>query len=176
MRNLVSRRVRRCALGVAAIGAAFSMQAGDASASVAVCQPTDYMQDGHALTAAYVNPATVPENAEAADTLGQCDIGVYYNDGAAHSLADTNVFGARYYGILVNHAETSLTFSHGSAYDTGDKPHGGSQHGVDIGVRNGATAEIDNSQIFDYQKGGIVVDGTGSSATVLSNTVRGLGP
>jgi hypothetical protein len=165
-------------LAVAATCVAVAFQAGSASANVVTCTPiTDYSPGGATLTAAYVNPATVPENAQAADALNnQCDVGIYYNDGAAHSLSDTHVFGARYYGILVRNPGTTLTFSHGSVYDSGENPPNGAQHGVDVAFRDGGAGQVDHSQIYDYQKGGIVVAGTGSSAQVLSNTVRGLGP
>lgn len=39
-----------------------------------------------------------------------------------------------------------------------------------------ATALISNNTIYDYGKNGITVNGSGASATVVNNTVRGRGP
>lgn len=57
----------------------------------------------------------------------------------------------------------------------------GIQSGIAILVGRGSlsqvgTATITGNQIEKYQKGGIVVDNTGSSATITANIVRGEGP
>jgi hypothetical protein len=57
----------------------------------------------------------------------------------------------------------------------------GTQHGVGIFVGRAAlattgSADIVNNTISGYQKGGIVVDGPGSSATITGNTITGEGP
>jgi hypothetical protein len=129
------------------------------------------------LTAALINPATVPENLDAIDLTGtQCDIGIYYNDGGTHALQDNNVFDAKQYGVLSRNANTTTNISYSSVYDIGDKPHGGGQHGIAVGYRDGAQGTLDHSQLFDYQKGGVEADGSGTNVKVLSNVVRGLGP
>jgi len=167
--------VRRLVLlSVLACGA-LTLGFGASSASaVLVCTPTTYSQDGMLLNAAYVNPAdnSLPTNADASP----CDIGVYYNTAGPHNQVGKNVFGARYYGVLADGSGVVSNFSHGSVYGTGNQPHDGSQHGINVAYRNGSSGQLDHSQIYDYQKGGVVVDGTGSSATVLSNVIRGLGP
>lgn len=61
-----------------------------------------------------------------------------------------------------------------------DTPPGGCQNGVGIQVGRNAesttgTATIKNNTIDQYQKGGIVVDNTGSSADIENNLVLGQG-
>src|SRR5437870_4425677 len=113
-------------LGLALIGLVLGAPRASAAA---VCLPTDFTQDSHLLTAALINPpdGTVPENLDATG----CDIGIYYNSGT-HSLVDKNVFGSTYYGILSNNEGTVTNLSHGSAYDVGNHPHDGTQHGIAI--------------------------------------------
>ena len=147
---------------------------GASSASaVTACLPTDFTQDSHTLTAALINPpdSLVPENLDATG----CDIGIYYNSGS-HSLTGKHVFGSTYYGVLSNNEGTVTTFSGGSVYEVGEHPHNGTQHGIDIAWRNGADGGIDHSQIYDYQKGGVLAAGSGTNVSTQSNVVRGLGP
>lgn len=64
--------------------------------------------------------------------------------------------------------------------DASDNPLSGCQNGVGIFVgRNSyattGAATITNNQIVSYQKGGIVVDNTGSDAVITGNTVTGIG-
>jgi hypothetical protein len=159
--------------------AAFGIAAGPAYAipcipTVTVNSPTGFSQDSMVLTAALVNPpdTAVPENLDATG----CDIGIYY-DTSGHNLADKNVFGAKYYGVLSNTSNaTDNNISFGSVYDIGNKPHDGSQHGIAVAYRDGATGQVDHSQIYDYQKGGVLANGTGTNVRVIDNVVRGLGP
>ena len=165
-----ARALMALVLGLTLMGLALG--APRASAAV-VCLPTDFTQDAHTLTAALINPADsmVPENLDATG----CDIGIYYNTGT-HNLADRNVFGSTYYGVLSNNSGTVTNLSHGSAYDVGNHPHDGTQHGIAIAWLNGAGGTLDHSQLFDYQKGGVVADGAGTNVQIQSNTIRGLGP
>jgi parallel beta-helix repeat protein len=60
-------------------------------------------------------------------------------------------------------------------------PLDGCQKGIGIRVGRAAsttagTATITSNTISDNQKGGIVVDGPGSSATITGNTITGVGP
>src|SRR4051794_11534847 len=170
------RTVRKVVIALAlALGA---LAAGASSASAT--QPAACMPAGTTgLTAALVNPsdATVPENLDAiALTTTQCDIGIYYNDGATHTLTDKNVFDAKQYGVLTGGPNTTTNISYSSVYDIGDKPHSGGQHGIAVEYRSGARGQLDHSQVFDYQKGGVVADGAGTNVQILSNVVRGLGP
>lgn len=84
------------------------------------------------------------------------------------------------YGVFVG-GGASLTFNNDSIADIRDNPAGGCQNGV--GIRVGAqstgqtgTLSMSNSSVVNFQKGGIVVDNVGSSATLTGNTVTGLGP
>jgi hypothetical protein len=172
----LARRRRRLGVRVLLAGGLVlgALAVGPSQASaLTVCVPTDFSQDGHALTAALINPpdATVPENLDATG----CDIGIYYNDGT-HALNDKNVFGSTYYGVLSNNSGTVTNITHSSMYDVGDHPHSGTQHGVAVAYRNGADGELDHSQLFDYQKNGFLANGVGTNVQVQSNVVRGLGP
>lgn len=65
--------------------------------------------------------------------------------------------------------------------DIRDSSFSGCQNGQGIWVGRQAwstsgTATINHNVIVGYQKGGIVVDNTGSSATITNNTVTGVGP
>jgi nitrous oxidase accessory protein NosD len=64
--------------------------------------------------------------------------------------------------------------------DVRDAPLSGCQNGLGILVGSGSlattgSATIQNNEITTYQKGGIVVANTGSSATIDGNTVTGIG-
>ena len=82
-------------------------------------------------------------------------------------------------GIRVDGGATA-TITHNLIQDIHDTPFGGCQNGVGILVGRQAdgtmgTATIDDNTIKDYQKGGIVVDNTGSSAVITNNVVLGVG-
>src|SRR5262245_24910921 len=90
----------------------------------------------------------------------------------------TNTDGNLYAGIRVveggsatikNNTIAGLTTS-------GDENFG---LGIEVGTRRGTgsvgTATIQNNQITDYVGAGVVVDGTGSSASITGNTVVGRG-
>jgi len=157
-------------LAVVPVLAALAVGAAPASSAL-VCLPTTFMQDNHPLTAALIDPPSVPENLDATG----CDIGVYYDTGS-RSLNHVNVFGATYYGLLSNGTGVVTDVDHSSFFDIGNHPHDGTQHGIDIAWRNGATGSLDLSQVYDYQKGGVLADGAGTSVSVTNNVVRGLGP
>src|SRR3954451_16758734 len=132
-------RFRRLALAAALACCALTLGFGAGSASASPCfpivtanHPTGYTQpDGTVLTtAALVNPpdATVPENVDASG----CDIGVFYDTSASHYLAHKNVFGATYYGVLSTGAGVTTNITLSSVHETGNHPHDGTQHGVDV--------------------------------------------
>src|SRR5216684_2922744 len=76
-----------------------------------------------------------------------CNIGVYYGSGARGSLDQASVHGAKYYGV-------ANYFAFASA----------------------ARGDIKNNVVWNYQKGGIVVNGPLAQATISGNTVIGQGP
>jgi parallel beta-helix repeat protein len=84
-------------------------------------------------------------------------------------------------GIFVSGGST-LKLTKSTVTDIHDTPAGGCQNGVGIFVGRNAYsttghAEISDVKVTNYQKGGIVVDGTGSSAVIKDNQVIwGLSP
>jgi hypothetical protein len=127
------------------------------------------MRDGFFLTAAQVGGDVTVE----LDATG-CDIGVYYSSGMSGSVTNATIHGARYYGVVADGATVNVTGS--DVHDIGNVPFDGSQHGVGIYFTNGASGNISGNSVYRYQKGGIVVNGTGTTATVTDNAVTGLGP
>jgi hypothetical protein len=83
------------------------------------------------------------------------------------------------YGIFVSGGAT-LNLSNSLIQDIRDEPLDGAQHGIGIGVGKASVstvghATISNVTVTDYQKGGIVISGAGSTATLTNNTVIGIG-
>jgi hypothetical protein len=91
-------------------------------------------------------------------------------------VENANVHGARYFGIVNNGAHVEVEDS--TVSDIGEKPFNGTQHGVAIywAIGSSAKGSIHGNYIWNYQKGGIVVNGANSSADIRKNTVIGLGP
>jgi hypothetical protein len=148
-----------------------------APAGAAPCTPTPFMQDGRPLTAQLVNPATVTGTVDATG----CDIAVYFDDGSPHTVSGATIENAFYYGVLTVNPATSATISNTEVKQIGDAVGGmflptGAQHGIGIAFRNGSTGSIDTSYIHQYQKGGVLVNGAGTSATLTNSHVQGLGP
>ena len=83
------------------------------------------------------------------------------------------------YGIYVRGGATA-NIKNNVVTHIRDNPLGGDQNGVAIRVGSKAkgqtgTATITNNVISDYQKGGIVIDNTGSYADIENNVVQGVG-
>jgi len=91
-----------------------------------------------------------------------------------------SICGSLRYGVRVDGGgSASITDNHITQIH--DSPFGGCQNGVGILVGRNVegqigTAAISHNVIDDYQKGGIVVDNAGSSATIDHNTIVGVGP
>ena len=162
----IGRRLSRIGVALAvAVPAGLSMTT---AAGAAVCIPTTFSRDGFFLTAAQVG-GTVSGSLDATG----CDIGVYFpTPGSVTSGAQ--IFGARYFGVVND--GTAVTVEGASIHDIGNHPFDGTQHGVGIYFTNGGSGAIDGNSVSAYQKGGIVVNGAGTSASVTNNTVGGLGP
>jgi parallel beta-helix repeat protein len=84
------------------------------------------------------------------------------------------------YGIFVRDG-ANANIHDNVVTDIRDNPLGGCQNGIAIGVGRTAygttgTATIEDNTITDFQKGAIVVDNTGSDATIDGNTISGAGP
>ncbi len=139
------------------------------AAQAATCTPTTFMRDGFFLTAAQVGGDVTDE----LNATG-CDIGVYYAPGTSGNVTDAQVHGARYFGVVADGAAVNVSDS--DVYDIGNDPFDGTQHGVGIYFVDGASGDVADNNVYAYQKGGIVVNGVGTTATVTGNTVTGLGP
>ena len=86
--------------------------------------------------------------------------------------------GSLSYGIRVD-GGGSATIQNNHITLIRDEPLSGCQNGVGIGVGRNAepttgTATILNNVIDTYQKGGIVIDNTGSSALIAGNNITGV--
>jgi parallel beta-helix repeat protein len=152
---------------VATAAAAATLGVGQASA--ATCTQTGFFRDGINLTAAQIG-GTV---AGTLDATG-CNIGVYYGPTDTGSVTGADIFGANYFGVLVNGASVNVTGS--TVHNIGEVPLNGAQHGNAIVYLGGASGTISGNTVSSYQKNGITVSGTGTSATVTNNTVTGEGP
>lgn len=153
-----------------------------AKLSVASCTQTGFIRDFINLTAAEINPTgTVTGTIDATG----CNIGVYFDNNLVGqgTIDQANIFGANYFGVIVNGDAgiVAVDITNSSIHDIGEVPFNGTQHGVAIYYRafylNGsASGTISGNTITNYQKGGIVTNGLGTSATISGNTVTGQGP
>jgi hypothetical protein len=149
------------------------------------CTQTGFYRDGINLTAALINPGVVPSNVDATG----CHIGVYYGPGMTGTINGATIHHATYFGVVNRQADVTITNS--QIHDIGETPFNGAQHGVAVyyaTVDNGSasadpqcttgstTGTVDNNTIWNYQKGGITANCSGTNATVTDNTVTGLGP
>ncbi len=159
-------------VGIGALAIGMALRAPTASAATS-CTATGFSRDGKNLTAALINPSgTVSGDVDATG----CDIGVFYGAGATGTVNGADIHNATYFGVVNDGG--AVTVKNSSIHEIGDSPFSGDQHGVAVYWVYGsaATGSIENNKIWDYQKGGIVVNGVGSSADVSGNTVTGFGP
>jgi hypothetical protein len=87
--------------------------------------------------------------------------------------------GSLHYGILVTGAAT-LNISASTVTKIRDEPLSGCQNGVGIDAGRNAftttgTLNATGVTVTDYQKGGIVIDRTGSGGSVTGSTITGVG-
>jgi uncharacterized repeat protein (TIGR01451 family) len=136
-----------------------------ATTAVAACRPTGFMRDGIDLTARQIG-GTVTGTLDATG----CNIGAYNPT----SVTGATIFGANYYGVVVNAATTNVNISNTTIHDIGESPFNGAQHGVGV-LYNAASGTLSGSSITRYQKNGVVVAGTHAAVTVKNNTVTGNG-
>jgi len=137
------------------------------------CTPTGFVRDSIDLTAAVINPSAPVSGA--LDATG-CNIGVYFGPGSHGKVVNADIGGANYYGVVNDGGDVDVSRS--TIHDIGETPLNGTQHGVGIYFAFGssATGSITLNTLSNYQKGGIVVNGTGSSASIVGNRVIGQGP
>lgn len=110
-----------------------------------------------------------------------CDIGVYVMPGGNVTISGADVHDADRFGIFVDGATAVITSS--QVHDIGNHSGGvftpnGVQTGIGIYVLSDlqpSSVQIDGNSVTAYQKGGIVVNGDRTTASVTGNTVTGLG-
>jgi parallel beta-helix repeat protein len=159
------RLARIAAALVVAVPAGLSMTT---TAEAATCTATGFVRDSINLTAAQIG-GTVTGSLDATG----CDIGVYFAKPGSVAPG-AQIFGARYFGVVND--GTAVTVEGANIHKIGENPFIGSQHGVGIYFTDGGSGAVDGNTVSAYQKGGIVVNGAGTTATVTNNTVSGLGP
>jgi len=142
------------------------------------CTTTDFYRDGINMTAAVINPADPVIGT--VDATG-CNIGVYISNVDA-TIDTAEIFGANYFGVLVNGdvGSPSASITNSNIHDIGETPLNGTQHGVGIYFRSffmtgSASGTISNDTLTNYQKGGIVANGQGVNVAITDNVVTGQG-
>jgi hypothetical protein len=115
-----------------------------------------------------------------------CDIGVYYNGDNTGTVKGANIHDANQYGVFVdnNAGDVTVDVSDSTISNIGHHTGGtftpnGTQGGVGIyySALNGSSSvngKISNNDVNQYQKGGIVVNGTNATADVRNNSITGL--
>jgi len=133
---------------------------------------TGYGSTGAAMTAALVNPAG---NVSGDVDASGCDIGVYYGPGKHGHVANANIHGAKYFGVVNDGGRVEVESS--SVSDIGDLTSGTSRgYGIFFwGGSNVALGSVHHSVVWRYQKNGIVIAGDHAYADVYSNSVLGEG-
>ncbi len=139
-----------------------SLTLAGAGAGQSIIAPTSLAADTSALQNILTIGGSPANNVEVSGFTIQGPVpninyGIFVRDGAHATIHDNSVINIRF------------------------DPLSGVQQGVAIRVGSAAlntsgTAVIENNVITGYQKGGIVVDGPGTQATVTGNTVTGAGP
>ena len=145
----------------------------------ATCTQTGFFRDSINMTAALINPVGTVSGT--VDGTG-CNVVVYYGPGAGGTIKNAELFGANYFGILVNGdaGAVNVDIVNSSIHDIGETPHNGTQHGVAIYYRgffdvSAVSGNISGNQIYGYQKGGIVANGGGTHVNISDNVVTGDG-
>lgn len=143
------------------------------SQAAATCTPTNFSRDSINLAAALISPkGTVKGDIDATG----CNIGIYYAPGSKGQVNGANIHGANYFGVVNDGANVDVVDS--TIYDIGESPLNGDQHGVAIyfAFDSHAQGDIHDNTTWNYQKGGIVVNGPFAESNVHDNTVIGQGP
>jgi parallel beta-helix repeat protein len=168
---------RLCGLAaVLVVAAAFASLVGISSARAAVsCTQTGFVRDGIDMTAAQIGGNVTGT----LDATG-CNIGVYYDSTQSGNVSSGDIFGANYFGVVVNGdvGAVSASVTNSSIHDIGETPLNGSQHGTAIYYRafgGSASGTVSGNTIARYQKNGITIGGS-VSAGITKNTVTGEGP
>lgn len=147
------------------------------AAATASCTPTGFIRDGINLTAAQIGGNVIG----GLNATG-CNIGVYYDKNHKGTVANGDIFGANYYGVLVDggQGDVNVNILASKVHNIGEVPFNGSQHGNAIyyygqGTSGKVSGSVVGNTVSNYQKGGIIVNGTNANVSVIGNTVIGLG-
>jgi Right handed beta helix region len=158
-----------------AIIAMFFVASTVTSVAAATCTPTGFVRDGVNMTAAQIGG----DVNGSLDATG-CNIGVYYDNTTSGNVTGATIFGANYFGVVVNGdvGAVSVDVTGSTIHDIGEMPLNGTQHGTAIYYRalgsGTASGLISDNTVTKYQKGGITVNGN-VSVTIANNTVTGQG-
>jgi parallel beta-helix repeat protein len=145
------------------------------SAAAASCTETGFFRDNINMTAAQIGG-----NVTGSLDAGGCNIGVYYDNANSGNVTGASIFGANYFGVVVNGdiGSASVNVTGSTIHDIGETPLNGSQHGTGIYYRalgsGSASGTISGNTVTHYQKNGITANGN-VSATITNNTVTGEG-
>jgi hypothetical protein len=146
------------------------------SVAAVTCTQTGFFRDGINMTAAQIGGDVTGS----LDATG-CNVGVYYDNNNSGNVTGATIFGANYFGVVVNGdvGAVSVDVTGSAIHDIGETPLNGTQHGTAVYYRalgtGAASGTISDNTLTNYQKGGITVNGN-VSATIANNTVTGQGP
>jgi len=147
------------------------------TAAAAACTTTGFMRDGIDLTAAQIGGTA----AGIVNATG-CHIGVYMDNTNAGNVSNATIFGATYFGVVVNGdtGTVAADVKDSVFFGVGETPFNGAQHGAAVYYRalgsGSLSGTISGNLVVAYQKGGIVVNGSGAQVDTVGNIVTGLGP
>jgi hypothetical protein len=144
------------------------------SVAAATCTTTGFFRDGINMTAAQIGGNVTGT----LDATG-CNVGVYYDNNNSGNVTGADIFGANYFGVLVNGdvGAVSVNVTGSAVHTIGETPLNGSQHGTAVYYRafgGSASGTISGNAVSHYQKNGITINGN-VSATIANNTVNGEG-
>lgn len=181
MQHRIGARLGRAITMASLLGSLVVVALPASGVSAATCLATGALdRDGTALTARMINPAATVSGT--VDATG-CGVGVYFNQGAHGRVAGAEVFGARYYGVLVdgnNGHVVHVDVTKSTFHDVGDPTLTSARHGQGVAYRSfgagSATGTVSLSRFWNFQETAINMTGPGSTATASGNIVQGRGP
>src|SRR5271157_3220766 len=168
------------AITAAAPGSVIFVQSGTYTEQVVINESLTLIGAGSTSTV-----IQAPSTPLALDPDGNQDLVLIEGSGTVANISGFTITGpgrsgcdSINYGIYVRGGATA-NISHNVITNIRDNPLGGCQNGVAIRVGSKALGQTGKATItnntIDYQKGGIVIDNTGSYADIEDNVVQGVG-